>query len=343
MTGYQEIITDPSYTNQIISFTFPHIGNVGTNFNDYEGKSNVSGVITRQLPSKESNWRSDKNFSEWLKDLSIPGIAGIDTRKLTKIIRNKKSINAIIAKVDKTDSLNELNEILQIHPSMNGLELFSKISTKKEYLWNENLHDLIKLSKKQNNKQLKIIAFDYGVKSNILRNLHDRNLEVSVLPYTTTIEEIISKNPDGIFLSNGPGDPKATGKYAIPIINELISYNLPIFGICLGHQILALALGATTSKLKFGHRGINHPVKRIATGAVEITSQNHGFVVDLESLPKNVTPTHVNLNDNTSAGISCDELSAFSVQYHPESSPGPHDSRYLFNHFIDLMKNAKKK
>jgi len=175
MTGYQEIITDPSYTNQIISFTFPHIGNVGTNFNDYEGKSNVSGVITRQLPSKESNWRSDKNFSEWLKDLSIPGIAGIDTRKLTKIIRNRKSINAIIAKIDKTDSLSELNKILQNHPSMNGLELFSKISTKKEYFWNENLHELIKLSKKQNNKQLKIIAFDYGVKSNILRNLYEKN------------------------------------------------------------------------------------------------------------------------------------------------------------------------
>ena len=336
MTGYQEILTDPSYTNQIINFTFPHIGNVGTNINDNEGKSNVSGVITRQLPSKASNWRSIQNFSGWLKELSIPGIAGIDTRKLTKIIRNKSSINAIIAKIENKENFNELNNILQSHPSMNGLELFSKISTKKEYFWKENLHKLIKLPKKQNNRQLKIVAFDYGIKSNILRNLYERNFEVSVLPYNTTIEEIISKNPDGIFLSNGPGDPKASDPNVFKLLKNLTNLKIPIFGICIGHQLIALTIGAKTSKMKQGHRGANHPVKNLETNSVEITSQNHGFIVDKQSLPSDLQITHISLFDQSIEGLKHKELPIFSVQFHPEASPGPTDTSYLFDKFYNL-------
>ncbi len=345
MTGYQEIITDPSYTNQIINFTFPHIGNVGANFNDYEGESNVSGIITRQIPSKESNWRSDKNFSEWLKDLSIPGISGIDTRKLTKIIRKKKSINAIIAKIDKTDNLDELNEILQSHPSMNGLELFSKISTKKEYQWNQKLHNLLRLHEKQNDKRLKIVAFDFGIKSNILRNLYERNFEICVVPHNTTIENILSKNPDGIFLSNGPGDPKASDAFVFKLLKNLTSLKIPIFGICIGHQLIALSLGAQTSKMKQGHRGANHPVKNLETNSVEITSQNHGFIVDQNSLPNNLQITHVSLFDQSIEGLKHKELPIFSVQFHPEASPGPIDTSYLFDKFYNLCleyNNAKK-
>ena len=346
MTGYQEIMTDPSYYGQIVVMTYPLIGNYGVNNYDYENKkSHIKGFVVRECNEFYSNWRSDKNFSEWLKDLSIPGIAGIDTRKLTKIIRNSTSTNAIIAKIDKTDSLSELNEILQNHPSMNGLELFSKISTKKEYFWNENLHELIKLSKKQNNKQLKIIAFDYGVKSNILRNLYDRNFEVSVLPYTTTIEEIISKNPDGIFLSNGPGDPKASDPYVFKLLKNLTSLKIPIFGICIGHQLIALTLGAKTSKMRQGHRGSNHPVKNLETNSVEITSQNHGFIVDKQSLPSDLQITHISLFDQSIEGLKHRELPIFSVQFHPEASPGPTDTSYLFDKFYNLCleySNAKK-
>ena len=345
MTGYQEIITDPSYTNQIISFTFPHIGNVGTNIKDNEGRPYVSGVVTRQLPSNESNWRSDENFSKWLKKLSIPGIAGIDTRKLTKIIRNKKSINAIISKIDHTENLDELNKTLQNHPSMNGLEVFSKISTKKEFSWKEKLHELLKLEKTQTNKRLRIIALDYGIKSNILRNLYERNFEVSVLPYTTKIEKIISKNPDGIFLSNGPGDPKASDPNVFKLLKSLTSLRIPMFGICIGHQLIALTLGAKTSKMNQGHRGANHPVKNLKTNRVEITSQNHGFIVDKNSLPNNLEITHVSLFDQSIEGLKHKELPIFSVQFHPEASPGPTDTSYLFDKFYNLCleyNNAKK-
>ncbi len=345
ITGYQEIITDPSYSNQIINFTFPHIGNVGYNKYDNEGKSNVSGVITRQLPSRGSNWRSNKNFSEWLKELSIPGIAGIDTRKLTKIIRGKRSINAIIAKINSNGKLNELNKILQNHPSMDGLELFSKISTKKEYFWNEKLHKLLKLEKKQNNKPLKIVAIDYGIKSNILRNLNERNFEVCLVPYNISIEKIIYKNPDGIFLSNGPGDPKASDASVFKLLKQLIILKIPIFGICIGHQLIALSLGARTSKMKQGHRGANHPVKNLETNSVEITSQNHGFIVDKNSLPNELQITHISLFDQSIEGIKHKELPIFSVQFHPEASPGPTDTTYLFDKFYNLCleySNAKK-
>ena len=228
---------------------------------------------------------------------------------------------------------------------MNGLELFSKISTKKEYLWNENLHELIKLSKKQNSKQLKIIAFDYGVKSNILRNLYERNFEVSVLPYTTSIEEIVSKNPDGIFLSNGPGDPKASDPDVFRLLKNLTSLKIPIFGICIGHQLIALTLGAKTSKMKQGHRGANHPVKNLETNSVEITSQNHGFIVDKQSLPSDLQITHISLFDQSIEGLKHKELPIFSVQFHPEASPGPTDTSYLFDKFYNLCleySNAKK-
>ena len=237
-------------------------------------------------------------------------------------------MNGIISSIEQ--DVNILKRKLDIVPSMNGQDLVKEVTCNEPYTWANKSEGIYRVA-----------AIDYGIKHNILRLLNERDCTINVFPANRSPEEIMETDPDGIFLSNGPGDPSAVS-YGIETVKALLGKK-PIFGICLGHQILALALGATTSKLKFGHRGINHPVKRIATGAVEITSQNHGFVVDLESLPKNVTPTHVNLNDNTSAGISCDELSAFSVQYHPESSPGPHDSRYLFNHFIDLMKNAKKK
>ncbi len=345
MTGYQEIITDPSYSNQIINFTFPHIGNVGTNIDDYEGKSNVSGVITRQLPSNESNWRSNKNFSEWLKKLSIPGIAGIDTRNLTKIIRNKKSINAIIANIDENNNQSELDKILEYHPSMDGLQLFNKISTKKEYFWNENLHELLRFNKKQNNKILKIIALDYGIKSNILRNLYERNFDVCVLPYDASINEIMSKNPDGIFLSNGPGDPKASDQNVFELLKTLANLKIPIFGICIGHQLIALSLGGQTFKMNQGHRGANHPVKNLETNNVEITSQNHGFVVDKNSLPNDLQITHISLFDQSVEGLKHKELPIFSVQFHPEASPGPTDTSYLFDKFYNLCleyNNAEK-
>jgi carbamoyl-phosphate synthase small subunit len=228
---------------------------------------------------------------------------------------------------------------------MNGLELFSKISTKKEYVWNENLHELIKSSKKQNNKQLKIIAFDYGVKSNILRNLYERNFEVSVLPYTTTIEEVISKKPDGIFLSNGPGDPKVSDPNVFKLLKNLTNLKIPIFGICIGHQLIALTLGAKTSKMKQGHRGANHPVKNLETNSVEITSQNHGFIVDKQSLPSDLQITHISLFDQSIEGLKHKDLPIFSVQFHPEASPGPTDTSYLFDKFYNLCleySNAKK-
>ena len=346
ITGYQEIITDPSYSKQIINFTFPHIGNVGTNKSDYEGKSHVSGIITRQVPTENSNWRSEKHFSKWLKELSIPGIAGIDTRKLTKIIRSRKTINAVISKFDNKKQINELNEVLKNYPSMEGLELLSDISTKKEYFWNEHLHNLLKNKNKKNDKKLTVISLDYGVKSNILRNLTHRNMEVTVLPFDTNLQEIISRNPDGIFLSNGPGDPEASDKCVFKLLKNLIQTKVPIFGICIGHQLIALSLGAKTSKMKQGHRGGNHPVKNLETNNVEITSQNHGFVVDINSLPNELEVSHISLFDKSIEGIKHKKLPIFSVQFHPEASPGPTDTTYLFDKFYKLClkyHNAKKK
>ena len=322
MTGYQEILTDPSYCSQIVTMTSPHIGNYGINKEDVESnKIQVSGFVIKEESIVPSNWRSTSSLDEYLKKNKIVGIQDIDTRSLTRHIRDQGAMNGIISSVD--NDLVNLSNKLKKAPSMNGLDLAKTVSTKKVYKWSQT-------------GQFKVAAIDYGIKHNILNILKDNNCEVTVFPAQTSAKEILDFNPDGIFLSNGPGDPSAV-TYGIEMVKSLLG-SKPIFGICLGHQILSLALGAKTFKLKFGHRGINHPVKNLETKVVEITSQNHGFAVDLNSLPENVVATHINLNDNTNEGIECKEFKAFSVQHHPESSPGPHDSRYLFDKFINLMK-----
>ena len=322
MTGYQEILTDPSYCSQIVTMTSPHIGNYGINKEDVESnKIQVSGFVIKEESIVPSNWRSTSSLDEYLKKNKIVGIQDIDTRSLTRHIRDQGAMNGIISSVD--NDLVNLSNKLKKAPSMNGLDLAKTVSTKKVYKWSQT-------------GKFKVAAIDYGIKHNILNILKDNNCEVTVFPAQTSAKEILDFNPDGIFLSNGPGDPSAV-TYGIEMVKSLLG-SKPIFGICLGHQILSLALGAKTFKLKFGHRGINHPVKNLETKVVEITSQNHGFAVDLNSLPENVVSTHINLNDNTNEGIECKEFEAFSVQHHPESSPGPHDSRYLFEKFIKLMK-----
>ena len=326
MTGYQEILTDPSYCKQIVTMTAPHIGNYGVNTDDVESdRIQVSGFVIKEETEIPSNWRSNQSIGQYLNDQKIVGIQQVDTRAITRHIRDNGAMNGIISSVSlDIDCLKE--KLLKV-PSMAGLDLAKEVTCPTKYVWNDT---------KPLSNNYKIAAIDYGIKTNILRLLENHGCDVTVFPANITADEILNFNPDGVFLSNGPGDPAAV-TYAIETVQSLLGKK-PIFGICLGHQILALALGAKTFKLKFGHRGINHPVKNIDSGKVEITSQNHGFAVDLDSLPKNVMPTHLNLNDNTNAGIRCNELNAFSVQYHPESSPGPHDSRYLFQHFIEMMK-----
>ena len=350
ITGYQEIITDPSYSKQIINFTFPHIGNVGTNFEDYESNGSfATGIVTRQMPTKSSNWRSLKQFNEWLKDLKIPGISGIDTRYITKNIRKSDSTNALIfcSKKNKPN-FNELFTLLNEHPSMKGLELSSKVSTKKNYSWNEGVHILLKNFRDKKRKKtnfLNIVALDFGIKRNILRNLFDRNANVIVLPQNSSFDEVMSHKPSGIFLSNGPGDPGATKKETFLLLEKLIKQKIPIFGICIGHQLLAITLGAKTIKMKQGHRGANHPIKNLNNKEVEITSQNHGFVVSKEHLPEELKITHISLFDKSIEGLEHKFLPIFSVQFHPESSPGPTDTSYLFDKFFDLIfrfQNAKK-
>ena len=339
MTGYQEIISDPSYAGQIISFTFPHIGNVGTNLRDNETrKPFVSGIIINCDISDPSNFRSIKHLDLWLKKNNIPGLYNIDTRSITSFIRSKGAprgcVNTLGKKGETTRE--KLNQITK-WPGLNGLDLAKEVSCKKIFKWNP----------KKRKSKLKIIAIDYGIKHNILNSLQNFDTDIIVVPAKTEAKKILEFNPDGIFLSNGPGDPKATGKYAIPIIKELIKSNVPIFGICLGHQIISLACGAKTKKMFQGHRGANHPVKNMLTQKVEITSQNHGFVVTEESIPKSIKITHKSLFDGTVEGIEHKTKNIFSVQYHPEASPGPHDSHYLFKKFIEMInkskKNAKKK
>ena len=328
MTGYQEILTDPSYCKQIVLMTAPHIGNYGINPKDMESQRvQVAGFVIKEETKVPSNWRSNESLDSYLKREGIVGIQNIDTRALTRHIRDTGAMNGIISSKEK--NIDILKKKLDLVPVMLGQDLVKNVTCSSSYLWS---------NKKEG--RFKVAAIDFGIKHNILRLLEDENCTINVFPAETTAQEIMNSNPDGVLLSNGPGDPSAVS-YGIDTVKDLLG-ETPIFGICLGHQILALALGATTSKLKFGHRGINHPVKRIDTGNIEITSQNHGFVVDMKSLPDNVKSTHINLNDNTLAGLSCEELSAFSVQYHPEASPGPHDSRYLFKHFIELMEHAKK-
>ncbi len=347
LTGYQEIISDPSYAGQIINFTFPHIGNVGTNNEDLESdKIWTRGVIFNSEITSPSNYRSLKNLDEWLKKNKIVGITGLDTRSLTNFIRDKGAPKGTISN-NKNGNFNikKLINISTKWTGLNGLDLAKDVTTKKTYTWKGlKTWEKGKGFKKNKKKSLRIIAIDYGIKKNILRYFSNYNCEVKVVSCNQTAEEILKLKPNGIFLSNGPGDPAATGKYAIKIVQKLIRSNLPVFGICLGHQILALALNGKTKKMKLGHRGANHPVKNLNNNKVEITSQNHGFEVVKESLSKNIQITHKSLFDNSIEGIKLKNKPVFSVQYHPESNPGPQDSHYLFSEFIkDVKKYAKKK
>ena len=347
ITGYQEIISDPSYASQIINFTFPHIGNVGTNNDDHESdKIWTRGVIFNSEISNPSNYRSFKHLNAWLKINRIVGITGLDTRSLTKFIRDNGAPKGTISFSQKGKfNINELKNLSAKWSGLKNSDLAAKVTTKKNYKWVG-----FKTWKKENGflknkiKSFKVVAIDYGIKKNILRYFSDFKCEVNVVSCKTSAEEILKMNPDGVFLSNGPGDPAATGKYAIGIIKTLIKKEIPIFGICLGHQILALALGAKTKKMKLGHRGANHPVKNLIKNNVEITSQNHGFEIIKKSLPKSIEITHKSLFDNCIEGIRLRKKPVFSVQYHPESNPGPQDSVYLFEEFINNMEaNAKKK
>ena len=347
LTGYQEIISDPSYAGQIINFTFPHIGNVGTNNEDLESdKIWTRGVIFNSEITNPSNYRSHKNLDEWLKKNKIVGITGLDTRSLTNFIRDKGAPKGTISN-NKNGNFNikKLINISTKWPGLNGLDLAKEVTTKKTYTWKGlKTWEKGKGFKKNKKKSIKIVAIDYGIKKNILRYFSNYNCEVKVVSCKQTADEILKLKPNGIFLSNGPGDPAATGKYAIETVQKLIVSNLPIFGICLGHQILALALKAKTKKMKLGHRGANHPIKNLINKKVEITSQNHGFEIIEESLSKNIQITHRSLFDNCIEGIKLKNKPVFSVQYHPESNPGPQDSHYLFNDFIkEVKKYAKKK
>jgi len=347
LTGYQEIISDPSYAGQIINFTFPHIGNVGTNKEDHESdKIWAKGVIINSEITTPSNYRSFLHLDSWLKKNKIVGITGLDTRSLTSFIRDKGAPKGTISYSKKGKfNINKLTNSTIKWSGLKNLDLAEVVSTQKNYIWKGLKTWKKEVGYKKNNKNsFHVVAIDYGIKKNILRYFSDFNCKVTVVSCKTSAHKILALKPSGIFLSNGPGDPAATGKYAIEIINDLIKNNLPIFGICLGHQILALALGGKTKKMKLGHRGANHPVKNLIYDNVEITSQNHGFEVVKETLPKNIEVTHKSLFDNSIEGIKLKNKPVFSVQYHPESNPGPQDSVYLFQEFINNMKkNAKKK
>ena len=347
LTGYQEIISDPSYAGQIINFTFPHIGNVGTNKEDFESdKIWTKGVIFNSEITSPSNYRSFQHLDTWLKKNKIVGITGLDTRSLTNFIRDNGAPKGTIA-FSKNGKFNikKLTNSTVKWSGLKNLDLAEKVTTSKNYIW-KGLQTWKKgIGYKKNSKNsFHVVAIDYGIKKNILRYFSNFNCKVTVVSCKTSSEKILALKPDGIFLSNGPGDPAATGKYAIKIIKNLIKKNLPLFGICLGHQILALTLGGKTKKMKLGHRGANHPVKNLINDNVEITSQNHGFEVVRENLPKNIEVTHKSLFDHSIEGIKLKKKPVFSVQYHPESNPGPQDSVYLFQEFINnIKKNVKKK
>ena len=347
LTGYQEIISDPSYAGQIINFTFPHIGNVGTNKEDFESdKIWTKGVIFNSEITSPSNYRSFQHLDAWLKKNKIVGITGLDTRSLTNFIRDRGAPKGTIAYSKKNKfNISKLTNSTIKWSGLKNLDLAKIVSTPKNYIWKGFQTWKKEFGYKKNSKNsFHVVAIDYGIKKNILRYFSDFNCKVTVVSCKTSAKKILALKPDGIFLSNGPGDPAATGKYAIQIIKDLIKKDLPLFGICLGHQILALSLGGKTKKMKLGHRGANHPVKNLKNDNVEITSQNHGFEVVRENLPKNIEITHQSLFDHSIEGIKLKDKPIFSVQYHPESNPGPQDSIYLFQEFINKMKkNAKKK
>ncbi|WP_339716372.1 glutamine-hydrolyzing carbamoyl-phosphate synthase small subunit [uncultured Sneathiella sp.] len=344
MTGYQESLTDPSFAGQLITFTFPHIGNVGFNDEDIETSGiAANGLIIRADITDPANWRAIGPLDDWLKSRELTGISGVDTRRLTHYIRKSGAPNGVIAhRKDGKFDIAALTKKAAEWPGLEGMDLAKEVSCKTAYDWTETSWDIKTGYGKQEAPKRHIVAVDYGVKHNILRSLAELGCRITVVPATVTYDEIRALKPDGIFLANGPGDPAATGEYAVPVIRECVESGVPTFGICLGHQMLAIALGAETMKMHQGHRGANQPVKDMITGKVEITSQNHGFVVKRESLPSGVTETHKSLFDGVVEGLEVDGKPVFSVQYHPEASPGPQDSQYLFKRFIDLVdsKNA---
>jgi len=340
MTGYQEIMTDPSYAGQIITFTFPHIGNTGTNGDDVETIQPAAlGMIVRNDVTQPSNWRQDSHLHSWLKQHGLPGISGIDTRALTRTIRDNGAPNGVLChRADGQFDLPALQKLVTDWPGLKGMDLASVVSTKKDFTWSTGSFDLETNSAPDRKEGLHVVAMDFGCKQNILRCLVDAGCIVDVVSASASADNILARKPDGIFLANGPGDPAATAEFAVPEIKKLIDSNVPIFGICIGHQLLALAMGGSTSKMARGHRGANHPVRDLTTGQIEITSQNHGFCVDPDSLPENVEITHISLFDGSVEGLRHKDKPVFCVQYHPESSPGPHDSRHLFQRFVEMMK-----
>jgi carbamoyl-phosphate synthase small subunit len=339
ITGYQEVLTDPSYAGQIIAFTFPHIGNVGANREDVETTTPAArGLVLRTRITAPANYRATQSLDTWLKDNGLIGISGVDTRRLTRHIRDHGPPNGAIAHHPQGRlDFAELQAQAFDWPGLEGMDLAKEVTCRQTYEWAETVWERERGYGLQRGPRHHVVAVDYGAKRNILRMLAAHGCRVTVVPATASADDILRHRPDGIFLSNGPGDPAATGAYAVPVLRELIALGKPIFGICLGHQLLALALGGATRKMVRGHRGANHPVKDLLTGKVEITSQNHGFVVEAESLPPGVEPTHLSLFDNTNEGLRIIGKPVFSVQHHPEASPGPQDSHYLFGRFVALM------
>ena len=348
MTGYQEILSDPSYAAQIVAFTFPHIGNVGANVQDTETSSPAAaaaarGAVFRTQPTQPSNWRSEDDLNTWLKKRNIIGLAGLDTRALTRRIREHGMANAVIAHApDGKFDLEALHKRAQAWHGLDGLDLAKEVTTAQSYVVTESLWQWPLGVPDVKKPKFTVVVMDYGVKRNILRALGEIGAKTIVLPATATAEEALAHKPDGILLSNGPGDPAATGVYAAPEIKKLVASGTPVMGVCLGHQMLGLALGAKTLKMPQGHHGANHPVQDKSTGKVEIVSMNHGFAIDRDTLPKGVKETHVSLFDGSNCGIALEGKPVFSVQYHPEASPGPQDSHYLFEHFAKLMKKNGK-
>ncbi len=345
MTGYQEILTDPSYAQQIITLTYPHIGNVGANSEDEESAQIfATGLVIRDLPIQVSNWRQQSDLSEYLQKHNVVSIADIDTRRLTRLLREKGAQNGAIMAGSSVSDINEAEALAaaKAFPGLKGMDLAKEVTTSKPYSWNEGCWSLE--DGYQSNKapsKFKVLAYDFGVKRNILRILHDYGCEIEVIPAKTVASEVLAKNPDGVFLSNGPGDPEPCD-YAIQAIQEIVAAGIPTFGICLGHQLLGLACGAQTTKMKFGHHGANHPVQDLASKLVMISSQNHGFAVDEKTLPKELEATHRSLFDGSLQGIRHTDKPAYSFQGHPEASPGPQDVKPLFEHFIKLMEEYKQ-
>ncbi|HZD92485.1 MAG TPA: glutamine-hydrolyzing carbamoyl-phosphate synthase small subunit [Pseudolabrys sp.] len=348
MTGYEEILTDPSYAGQIITFTFPHIGNVGTNDEDIEtvnmaAATGARGVILHSAITAPSNYRARRNLNDWLRARGIVGLAGIDTRALTALIREKGMPNAVIAHAhDGKFDLAALKKEAKAWPGLVGMDLVPMVTSAQRFTWDETPWVWNEGFGRQTNPEFHVVAIDYGIKRNIMRLLAGTGCKVTVVPAQTAAEDILALKPDGVFLSNGPGDPAATGKYAVPVIQKLVDSGTPTFGICLGHQMLGIAVGGKTVKMHQGHHGANHPVKDLTTGKVEITSMNHGFALDGKSLPTNAVETHVSLFDGSNCGIALKDRPVFSVQYHPEASPGPRDSHYLFTRFVDTMREHKR-